>query len=119
MSLPGQIRPLSDMEDYACNHHDCFEPATYSICTEADSMGAEYEYYCDEHIEELRQNHEDTVGQCEWCHTDGVVIRPFQDPEEGPSGPVYWICSSCKSEQLAASRDDDDDDLWDDDDEDV
>jgi hypothetical protein len=81
-------------------------------------MGAEYEYYCDEHIQELHETHADTLGTCEWCHIEGVVLSPVRDTEEGLSGPVYWVCTRCKKCQDMLEQDDDEDydemDMYDD-----
>ena len=110
MSLPNQIEPLSDEVVYICNNSDCVDDATYSYCVEADSMGAEYEYYCDEHIEEISQAQRNTVGNCDWCRVEDVPLSPVRDFEEGLSGPVYWVCTECKKQQLISDRDEDDDD---------
>ena len=109
MSLPNQIEPLSDDVVYICNNSDCVDDATYSYCVEADSMGAEYEYYCDEHIEEINQAQPSTLGTCEWCQLEDVLLTPVRDIEEGTHGPVYWVCSDCKKQQVISDKDEDDD----------
>lgn len=115
MSLPGQIEPLSDEDNYVCYNSDCVDNATYSYCVESDSMGSEYEYYCDEHIEEISQTQRDTLGNCEWCHLEDVTLSPVRDMEEGNQGPVYWVCSECRKQQIISDRDEAVDDELDDD----
>lgn len=111
MSLPGQVSPMSYNDDKACNHEDCFEYASHAICVENDWMGTIYEYYCDEHLAELHETNCDTVGTCELCHIEGVVLTPIRDAEEGLGGPVYWVCPRCKRAQLVSEQDDVYDDI--------
>lgn len=119
--LPGQT--TSRVPDgYTCfhTHYDeddnlveCKEPATRGFCTEADSFGAEIEYFCDEHLRELQektpwyQNPESPV--CEW-HREGQgpikveTVQPIRDPDEGLHGPVYYACGACRQRMWAAQE---------------
>ncbi|MHA2180094.1 MAG: hypothetical protein ACXAAH_01585 [Promethearchaeota archaeon] len=99
-SLPGNVIKLSHndeiCEGYNCN---CDNVATHRMQGETDSFGAEYMYYCKSCLakcqEDIDKSEEDN---CEWCHTK-ASLQPVRDFEEGLSGPVYYVCSSCAHKQ--------------------
>lgn len=98
-NLPGRVNKLSASETHKCE--DCDKPATYKMQGETDSFGAEYFYYCDEHLEKALDdlNKADTSGCCEWCHKHSEKLRPMRDIDEGSNGPVYNVCSACIKRQ--------------------
>ena len=57
------------------------------------------------------------MGNCDWCKSTNVEVRPHRDFEEGRAGRVYDVCNECirkENERLTAELDSDDDGPWDD-----
>lgn len=61
-------------------------------------MGAELNDMCAECLEEHREEMRtaDTSGECDWCRQHAAERRERRDYEEGLSGRVYMVCSSCR-----------------------
>lgn len=102
MSLPGSIvrhdaRLDGDDDSRECYQHGCTCAPTWRFTRESDAAGDEFEYYCDQHIEALRQAKAtaDTSGVCQWCHSYYEQLSPRRDFEEGNHGPVYYVCQGC------------------------
>lgn len=120
--LPGAKRSLhGDEDENFCEHEDCNEKACGKVAGEVDSMGVEWEFYCENHINErvdaIRNTEE--VGSCEWCGEESDNLRPYRDIDEGSNGPVYDVCPSCRqkqsdrvSEELDSYPDEEDDGVW-------
>jgi len=90
-------------EDWQCN-----ETATVRVQGETDSFGCEYSHYCEachKLSEELNdyytKKHEDDESQCDWCKkaVPQKSLRHTRDIDEGSSGPVYEVCSECRTKQ--------------------
>lgn len=110
-TLPGQGKPLEDGS--MCDEHD--RPAVKKIQGETDSFGCEFFYMCQE-CYDAYQNEGDPVYDCDHCHKERQCT-PIRDIDEGMSGPVYYVCSECRSkhnkrlqEECDRYADDDDDD---------
>lgn len=99
MALPGEIRKVDGRaDDEGCYHEGCSHRPTYSYCSAADSMGAEYEYYCDDHIEVVRRQLKEQgpeVSYCEGCGKLGE-LKPARAWDEGNNGSVYEWCGPCR-----------------------
>lgn len=89
-TLPGAISPAP--KNTTCDN--CDKPAFKRVQGETDSFGAEYLDLCKEHYEHITADN--TVGECDWCGVD-EKLQPIRDPEEGQSGPVYYVCDSCRT----------------------
>lgn len=104
MALPGQISAVdTNPDDEGCYHEGCECRPTHKLCTEADSMGEEYAYYCAEHIEVVRKEIEEAeplIDTCDWCGAPDVELRPFRDWEEGLNGPVSDVCGICRGKSV-------------------
>lgn len=86
----------------------CENDATVRIQGETDSFGAEYYHLCDAcyeldtEIEEYHTaKHAEDEAHCEWCRkvTKQKDLRYTRDIDEGSSGPVYEVCSECRTKQ--------------------
>lgn len=71
-----------------------------AVVTEADGLGYETEFFCDEHKEQGNEiSHQlsasDPEDSCEWC-LGHEAVKNFRDPEEGNCGPVYRVCRPCR-----------------------
>lgn len=96
--LPGRRLHISS-EDAVCDEH-LNRHAIIRIQGETDSFGCEYLYMCQECLDEHDKHEEEHEDQCERCDsTEGV--GPYRDPDEGMSGPVYYICSACRAKSNA------------------
>lgn len=93
-SLPGAGHPLPEGGTTCDSHPE--RPATHRVQGETDSFGSEMIDMCDEcwaaYKEEAKKPN---IGQCDWCKSREVALRPSRDYEEGMSGPVYYVCSPC------------------------
>lgn len=107
MSLPGNIRKLESPEKCeACLYNDKDSTANLEVCTEADSFGSEWQPICqpclDKHKSELHPD--GTLGDCEWCRSVDVMVKPTRDYEEGSFGPVYDVCKQCRINQAKRAQ---------------
>ena len=108
--LPGQtIGFVPDGRD--CDR--CNLLAKHAVVGECDSMGAEVHHLCSEHFLEMQkelidQQKEEQV--CDLCHNLKQDCRPFRDPEEGSTGPVYLTCPECRQRLVSYFYDDSADD---------
>jgi hypothetical protein len=108
-TLPGAVRSVEpgDTCDNDWHLHDGeTRPAVHRVQGETDSFGAEYFYACAECYAKMRAEiaaEKETPKTCDWCKavtTDCILHR---DQDEGSCGPVYSICSACRTkEHLAA-----------------
>ena len=98
-TLPGHIHELP--KGAICDHPGCKEPAVVRVQGETDSLGCELIDLCDEHNQVRQEQEEDHEGVCNFCQAFRVV-KPFRDPEEGRSGPVYQVCEPCRGRALEA-----------------
>lgn len=109
--LPGN-RVFINSGNAVCDDH-LDRPAVIRIQGETDSFGCEYLYMCQECLDEYDRVEGEQEDECERCgSTDDV--GPYRDPDEGMSGPVYHICSTCRAKSNAYHSSDID---WYDDDE--
>lgn len=90
-SLPGANHavPKGAMCD---NHPDV--PATHRVQGETDSFGSEMLDLCDECYSKINTS---VSGFCRCCKKRVDKLYPKRDYEEGPSGPVYYMCKPCIS----------------------
>lgn len=107
MPLPGTWTRVktSQCDDEGCYHEGCQERPSWSVCTESDSMGSEFEYYCEHHTVEQKKVYAEApplVDNCDRCGKKAELL-PSRDWEEGSKGPVYDWCSSCRSENAKAA----------------
>lgn len=86
----------------------CESQATTRIQGETDSFGAEYCHLCeacyelDTEIQKYQTTkHAEDEAHCEWCKkaTKQKDLRHTRDIDEGSSGPVYEVCSECRTKQ--------------------
>ena len=86
----------------------CESQATVRIQGETDSWGVEHHHYCEACYtleQELQQyfteKHAEDEAQCEWCKkvTKQKDLRYTRDIDEGSCGPVYEVCSECRTKQ--------------------
>lgn len=91
---PGQI--LKHVEGIACDQHED-RPSVARVVGESDSFGSEVIDLCQECLDKLNTDKEETIGVCEICHTTTVVNRR-RDPEEGSCGRIYNMCDRCFSD---------------------
>lgn len=86
----------------------CESQATTRIQGETDSFGAEYYHLCEACYEldmEIQTyqttKHAEDVAHCEWCKkaTKQKDLRYTRDIDEGSYGPVYEVCSECRTKQ--------------------
>jgi hypothetical protein len=96
-TLRGAIHRLP--QDTMCDEHP--EVVAYKrVVGETDSFGSELIDMCKECFEKYQQAmNEPTIGCCEWCKTDNVVIIETRDFDEGMAGPVYDVCKACRKKQ--------------------
>lgn len=126
MPLPGQHARTCDSElaKNPCEgfgEDSCGKSSVFKVTGETDSFGSEYHYMCRECREKEQEHYKEnpSIENCERCGCDAVV-KPFRDPDEGMSGPVYWACSPCISKYMEYYREDepvnqfadDDSDPW-------
>jgi hypothetical protein len=91
-TLPGAVHAPHGMCD---NHPD--RPATVRVQGETDSFGCEMYDYCAECAKSDREEaRQPIVGNCGWCDSREVELRPKRDYEEGMNGPVYYVCEQCR-----------------------
>lgn len=99
MGYPGEIRSIAGTGQTAiCHHEDCTNPSQWRVQGETDSFGAEYEYFCADHIEDIRAELKQAAyreDHCEGCNKL-AVLRPTRDWEEGNNGPFYYWCADCR-----------------------
>lgn len=95
--LPGQSFKCTD--NVQCE--DCEKQAVWKVVGETDSFGSEFFYLCDEHMNqwEEEERNADHSGTCEWCKQHKPLLRPTRDIDEGYSGPVYNVCTECRTKQ--------------------
>lgn len=82
---------------------ECTEPATVRIQGETDSFGCEMIDLCAACRKkelELEKTSEALPDKCDWCKSETTEARPTRDHEEGPRGPVYWVCPACRTKQI-------------------
>lgn len=121
MNLPGSWTAY--VGDEPCQV--CGEKAAARLQGETDSMGAEYSWWCDDHIQAVRDSlkaSREVEHICDGCGAKAKVY-PSRCWEEGSNGPVYDWCSSCRDknrQSLEDSISDEEKERWnrDDDDED-
>lgn len=134
MSLPGRIlasknqgrwtRP--DLVEKWGETCDCGRPATVLVQGETDSFGYEANPEC----QECHQKPTEHVGACDWCSKQPVALDklpegaylvngqvqqpllPSRDPDEGLSGPVYYVCRPCRQRQDQQLREELSDAQW-------
>ena len=71
--------------------------ATHSIVGECDSFGYETINLCDECYAKTRSEIDNPPERpCDWCKTLDQCSA-MRDPDEGYSGPVYYVCKSCRT----------------------
>lgn len=101
-TLPGHKSPppVGAMCDHDGHEHI---PAKVRIQGETDSMGAEYGFLC-EACEKEYDAAPSAESSCDHCSSDDVLI-PTRFPDEGTSGPVYYLCRGCRDKMFSAFDD--------------
>jgi hypothetical protein len=96
-TLPGYRYPLNEG---VCE--ECGAPATHCLQGETDSFGAEWWTLC---TACARKSANPTLsGECDTCKKDSETLVSSRCWEEGPSGPVYWVCPECRKKDVEAER---------------
>lgn len=111
MTLPGQFvyASASELAENPCegvHEGGCGKPSTKKQAGEVDSFGAEWHFLCDECLAEERRLAEEegpSLSTCEKCGNQ-AEIKPYRDPDEGMSGPVYWACRPCINKYMEYYR---------------
>ena len=100
--LPGQaFRWIPD--GTLCDH--CGEKAMHLVATEVDTCGVEAAHVCSNHFVWLTQSIAEARAKlqlCDFCGVQSTTCKPFRDPEEGASGPIYDACEPCRTRINAA-----------------
>ncbi len=96
-TLPGHRISISEGE---CQ--ECGAPATCLLQGETDSFGAEWWTLCTKCAKESSKP--SLSGECDTCKKDSETLVPSRCWEEGPSGPVYWVCPECRKRDVEAER---------------
>lgn len=96
-TLPGHRISVSEGECEKCG-----APATCRLQGETDSFGAEWWTLCDECADKSSET--SPSGECETCRGDSEKLVPSRCWEEGPGGPVYWVCPECRERDVQAAR---------------
>ena len=109
MGLPGDVIRIqtSEYEDEGCYHKDCNKRPEWRMQGETDSMGAEYSWWCDDHIQAVRDRIKASREEehiCDGCGTV-AVLRPSRCWEEGNNGPVYHWCPTCRENNRKSLED--------------
>lgn len=104
MNLPGVVSKLTSEESEVCEYQDCKQNAAWKIQGETDSMGCEYNHYCEEHFAKIRN--EPVSDELETCDGCGQMsfLKPTRDWEEGNNGPVYYWCANCREQNAESFR---------------
>jgi len=100
MGLPGDIIKFHTL-DQVCDGYncECTSLVTNRLQGETDSFGAEYHYYCDSCVSKCMKDEDKQEDEiCDWCKHK-KHLTPIRDFEEGLNGPVYYVCSKCRSKQ--------------------
>lgn len=103
--LPGHTRALEvDGPCMRCLHDKGVTVlAVRELCTEADSMGAEWTPLCQDCLNEAEIAREEAANEmddCEIGNHRALDVRPWRDPEEGSNGPVYMACAECRANAM-------------------
>lgn len=104
-----------------CDDHPD-SPAVKRVQGDTDSFGCEYFYMCQECYDAYRKSMQEPRMQfCDGCKVEKSGVKPIRDPDEGQSGPVYYLCGGCRTAFVLHLIDndpdddpDDSDDEWDD-----
>jgi len=96
-SLPGSHHPMP--EGTMCDDHPD-KPAVRRVQGETDSFGCEYICMCQSCYDTYTSyrsslNGAHHVGKCS-CGNQETPLFAKRDYDEGLSGPVYYVCSSCR-----------------------
>lgn len=109
MGLPGDVVRIqtSEYEDEGCYHDGCSKRPEWRLQGETDSMGAEYHFYCDQHLKEVQKVMREAPEVLESCDGCGAmaVLRPSRCWEEGNNGPVYHWCPACRESNRKSLED--------------
>lgn len=114
--MAGVTGPISTLP--GCTSHSvpdgmncdsCENPATVRIQGETDSFGCEMIDLCESCFEkekEADKAQEDYETSCDWCKDRYLSsqLRPTRDYEEGSCGPVYYVCSPCRTKRDKAAQ---------------
>lgn len=108
MALPGQVvrATQEELNEHPCEgmwQDGCGKPSTIKQVGETDSFGSEYWFYCQECFDKGKKHEEENqhLETCETCGLPDQKIKPYRDPDEGMSGPVYYACSTCIKKHMA------------------
>jgi hypothetical protein len=96
-TLPGHRERIIGNEE--CE--ECGAPATCRLQGETDSMGAEWYTLCTKCADASSGWSPD--GKCDTCKKETGKLVPSRCWEEGPSGPVYWVCEDCLARDIQAA----------------
>jgi len=102
-SLPG-ARHAAPQGSVCDDHPD--RPAVARVQGETDSMGSEMFDLCQECLDAFNKAKAELDGgafrgRCGRCDGADVPLFPYRDYDEGMSGPVYYYCRGCRSEQVS------------------
>lgn len=113
MTLPGQFvaASVSELAEHPCEgvqEGGCGKPSFKKQAGEVDSFGVEWHYLCNECVAEEKRLAEEQgpcLSTCEKCGNQ-AEIKPYRDPDEGMSGPIYWACRPCIDKYMEYYKDD-------------
>lgn len=96
--MSGQKLPCPKNQE--CDNHPEIK-AVVRIVGECDSFGSEMSDFCEDCLELYEATADERSGVCDFCGCHVEHIRPYRDPDEGSTGPVYDVCDPCISKQKA------------------
>lgn len=100
--MPGMV--IDTKPGMGCDQHPD-RSAVKRLVGEVDSFGAEYHDMCQECLDKFLAEKDTPREQyCDWCKKYKEDCTPFRDREEGACGPVYTVCSACRSNHLKYVR---------------
>lgn len=98
-SMPGSGHSLPP--GTKCDQHEDRD-AVSRIQGETDSFGCEYVMMCQECVDahrEYRKAEYEKEKFCDWCKCMKTNVRSHRDMDEGMAGPLYDVCSDCRSKE--------------------
>lgn len=101
-SLPGSKHKFP--AGTTCDDHPD-RLAVARVQGETDSFGCEYHCLCQECYDEVvkyADSDESKSGTCDWCKTHQTTLAFHRDMDEGQGGPVYRVCSGCRTKESEA-----------------
>lgn len=99
--LPGQIARTDDdeLKSNSCEGGpagECGKPSELKVVGETDSYGSEFHFMCQACYDDMKKQALENphLETCPRCKSEAELIA-HRDPDEGLSGPLYYLCSPC------------------------